>query len=477
MFENLTDRLEKSFRLIKGQGRITEVNISETMKDVRKALLDADVSYKIAKTFCDEVKQKAIGQDVLKAVRPEQMMIKIVHDELAALMGSEASDINVKGNPGIVLVAGLNGSGKTTFCGKLALNLKSKRGMKVLVAACDTFRPAAIEQLKTLCGQIQVECYSEDGVKDPIQIAQNAIRKAKAEGYSVVVIDTAGRLAVDQELMDEISALHKAVKPTETLFVVDAMTGQDAVETAKTFNDYLDFDGVVLTKMDGDTRGGAALSIKAVVGKPIKFVSSGEKMEALDIFYPKRVADRILGMGDVVTLVEKAQEQFDEEEARKLHKKIARDQFTLQDFYDQIQQIKKMGNIKDLASMIPGVGKALRDVDIDNDSFKQTEAIILSMTPYEKENPTFINGSRRKRIAAGSGTTIADVNRLLKQFEGTRKVMKNMTTTNPMAARLMKKKKRRCLSGRPRWADPRSLSGISNRPTPGAGTRASSPTT
>ena len=443
MFENLTDRLEKSFRLIKGQGRITEVNISETMKDVRKALLDADVSYKIAKTFCDEVKQKAIGQDVLKAVRPEQMMIKIVHDELAALMGSEASDINVKGNPGIVLVAGLNGSGKTTFCGKLALNLKSKRGMKVLVAACDTFRPAAIEQLKTLCGQIQVECYSEDGVKDPIRIAQNAIRKAKAEGYSVVVIDTAGRLAVDQELMDEISALHKAVKPTETLFVVDAMTGQDAVETAKTFNDYLDFDGVVLTKMDGDTRGGAALSIKAVVGKPIKFVSSGEKMEALDIFYPKRVADRILGMGDVVTLVEKAQEQFDEEEARKLHKKIARDQFTLQDFYDQIQQIKKMGNIKDLASMIPGVGKALRDVDIDNDSFKQTEAIILSMTPYEKENPTFINGSRRKRIAAGSGTTIADVNRLLKQFEGTRKVMKNMTTTNPMAARLMKKKKRR----------------------------------
>ncbi len=443
MFENLTDRLEKSFRLIKGQGRITEVNISETMKDVRKALLDADVSYKIAKTFCDEVKQKALGQDVLKAIRPEQMMIKIVHDELAELMGSEHSEINVKGNPGIVLVAGLNGSGKTTFCGKLALNLKSKRGMKVLVAACDTFRPAAIEQLKTLCAQIQVECYSEDGVKDPIAIAQNAIRKAKSEGYSVVVIDTAGRLAVDQELMDEISALHKAVNPTETLFVVDAMTGQDAVETAKTFNDYLDFDGVVLTKMDGDTRGGAALSIKAVVGKPIKFVSSGEKMEALDIFYPKRIADRILGMGDVVTLVEKAQEQFDEEEARKLHKKIARDQFTLQDFYDQIQQIKKMGNIKDLASMIPGVGKALRDVDIDNSSFKQTEAIILSMTPYEKENPTMINGSRRKRIAAGSGTTLAEVNRLLKQFETTRKTMKSMTAQNPMAARLMKKKKRR----------------------------------
>ena len=443
MFENLTDRLEKSFRLIKGQGRITEVNISETMKDVRKALLDADVSYKIAKNFCDQVKQKAIGQDVLKAVRPEQMMIKIVHDELVELMGSDAADIQVKGNPGIVLVAGLNGSGKTTFCGKLALNLKSKRGMKVLVAACDTFRPAAIEQLKTLCGQISVDCYSEDGVKDPISIAQNAIRKAKAEGYATVVIDTAGRLAVDQALMDEISALHQAVRPTETLFVVDAMTGQDAVETAKAFNDRLDFDGVVLTKMDGDTRGGAALSIKAVVGKPIKFVSSGEKMEALDIFYPKRIADRILGMGDVVTLVEKAQEQFDEEEARRLHKKIARDQFTLQDFYDQIQQIKKMGNIKELASMIPGVGKALRDVDIDNDSFKQTEAIILSMTAYEKENPTMINGSRRKRIAAGSGTTIADVNRLLKQFEGTRKVMKNMTTSNPMAARLMRKKKRK----------------------------------
>ena len=443
MFENLSERLENSFRLIKGQGRITEVNISETMKDVRKALLDADVSYKIAKSFCDQVKQKAIGQDVLKAVRPEQMMIKIVHDELAELMGSDASDINVKGNPGIVLVAGLNGSGKTTFCGKLALNLKSKRGMKVLVAACDTFRPAAIEQLKTLCGQIQVECYSEDGVKDPIAIAQNAIRKARSEGYSVVVVDTAGRLAVDQALMDEISALHQAVRPTETLFVVDAMTGQDAVETAKAFNDRLDFDGVVLTKMDGDTRGGAALSIKAVVGKPIKFVSSGEKMEALDIFYPKRIADRILGMGDVVTLVEKAQEQFDEEQARRLHKKIARDQFTLQDFYDQIQQIKKMGNIKDLASMIPGVGKALKDVDIDNDSFKQTEAIILSMTPYEKENPTMINGSRRKRIAAGSGTTLAEVNRLLKQFESTRKVMKNMTTQNPMAARLLKKKKRK----------------------------------
>ena len=433
MFENLSERLEQSFRLIKGQGRITEVNISETMKDVRKALLDADVSYKIAKSFCDEVKQKALGQNVLKAVRPEQMMIKIVHDELAALMGSEHSEINVKGSPGIVLVAGLNGSGKTTFCGKLALNLKSKRGMKVLVAACDTFRPAAIEQLKTLCGQIQVECYSEDGVKDPIRIAQNALQKARRDGFSVVVIDTAGRLAVDQALMDEISALHKAVKPTETLFVVDAMTGQDAVETAKAFNDRLDFDGVVLTKMDGDTRGGAALSIKAVVGKPIKFVSSGEKMEALDVFHPARIADRILGMGDVVSLVEKAQEQFDEKQARELKKKLAKDQFTLWDFYQQIQQVKKMGNIKDLAGMIPGMGKALKDVDIDNDkAFKATEAIILSMTQKEREHPEIINGSRRKRIADGSGTSLPEVNRLLKQFEGTRKVMKGAMTGNLM---------------------------------------------
>ncbi|MCQ2137705.1 MAG: signal recognition particle protein [Bacteroidales bacterium] len=442
MFENLMDRLESSFKLIKGQGKITEVNISETLKDVRKALLDADVSYKVAKGFCDQVKQKALGQDVLKAVRPEQMMVKIVHDELAALMGSDASEINIKGNPGIVLVAGLNGSGKTTFCGKLALNLKTKKGKKVLVAACDTFRPAAIEQLKTLCGQVSVECYSEDGVKDPIQIAQNAIALAKKQDYQVVIVDTAGRLAVDDELMDEISALHKAITPSETLFVVDAMTGQDAVETAKIFNERLDFDGVVLTKMDGDTRGGAALSIKAVVGKPIKFISQGEKMEALDIFYPARIADRILGMGDVVSLVEKAQEQYDEEEARKLHKKIAKDQFTLDDFYKQIQQIKKMGNIKDLASMIPGVGKALKDVDIDNDSFKGVEAIILSMTPYERENPDQINGSRRKRIAAGSGTSIADINRLLKQFEGTRKAMKTISAGR-MNNQILKKKKRR----------------------------------
>ena len=430
MFENLSERLERSFKILKGEGKITEVNISEAMKDIRRALLDADVSYKIAKTFCDDVKKKAIGQNVLTAVKPQQMIVKIVHDELAALMGSEASDINVKGNPAVVLVAGLNGSGKTTFSGKLALNIKSKRGMKVLLAACDYFRPAAIDQLKVLGEQIGVEVYSEEGVKNPIQIAQNAIKKAKTEGYSVVIVDTAGRLAVDQELMDEISALKNALQPTETLFVVDAMTGQDAVETAKTFNERLDFDGVVLTKMDGDTRGGAALSIKAVVGKPIKFVSSGEKMEALDVFHPTRIADRILGMGDVVSLVEKAQEQFDEAQARELKKKLAKDQFTLWDFYNQIQQIKKMGNIKDLASMIPGMGKALKDVDMDNDSFKSIEAIILSMTPKEREHPEIINGSRRKRIADGSGTSLPEVNKLLKQFEGTRKMMKTVMGAN-----------------------------------------------
>ncbi len=387
MFENLSERLERSFKILKGEGKITEINISEAMKDIRRALLDADVSYKIAKQFCDDVKKKAIGQNVLTAVKPQQMIVKIVHDELAALMGSESSDINVKGQPAVVLVAGLNGSGKTTFSGKLALNIKSKRGMKVMLAACDYFRPAAIDQLKVLGEQIGVPVYAEEGVKDPVQIARNAISKAKAEGYSVVIVDTAGRLAVDQELMDEISTLKNAVNPTETLFVVDAMTGQDAVETAKAFNDRLDFDGVVLTKMDGDTRGGAALSIKAIVGKPIKFVSMGEKMEALDVFHPSRIADRILGMGDVVSLVEKAQEQFDEQQARELKKKLAKDQFTLWDFYNQIQQIKKMGNIKDLASMIPGMGKALKDVDMDNDSFKGIEAIILSMTPYEREHP------------------------------------------------------------------------------------------
>ncbi|OJV17838.1 MAG: signal recognition particle protein [Bacteroidetes bacterium 41-46] len=426
MFENLIDRLESSFKLLKGEGRITEVNVAETLKDIRKALLDADVSYKIAKSFCDDVKQKAMGQDVLKAVRPGQMLTKIVHDELAALMGSEATDINVKGYPGIVLVAGLQGSGKTTFCGKLALNSKNKRGLKTLLVAGDVYRPAAIDQLKVLGEQVGVEVYSEEGVKNPVSIAKNAISKAKSEGFSLVIIDTAGRLAIDEEMMREIEAVKRAVNPTETLFVVDSMTGQDAVETAKTFNERLDFDGVVLTKLDGDTRGGAALSIRAVVNKPIKFVSSGEKMDALDVFHPRRIADRILGMGDVVSLVEKAQEQYDEEEARKLQKKLAKDQFTLEDFYTQIQQIKKMGNIKDLAAMIPGVGKALKDVDMDNNSFKSIEAIIQSMTKEEKNNPAILNGNRRKRIAMGSGTSIAEVNRLVKQFEDMRKVMKSM---------------------------------------------------
>ena len=433
MFENLSERLQRSFKILKGEGKITEINVAETMKDIRKALLDADVSYKVAKDFCNDVKDKAIGANVLTAVNPRQMMIKIMHDSLAEFMGGGATDINVKGNPGIVLVAGLNGSGKTTFSGKLALHLKSRKGMKVLLAACDTFRPAAIQQLQLLGEGIQVPVYTEEGEKDPIKIATAAVRKAKSEGYSVVIVDTAGRLAVDKELMDEISALHKALNPTETLFVVDAMTGQDAVETAKAFNEAIDFDGVVLTKMDGDTRGGAALSVKAVVGKSIKFVSTGEKMEALDVFHPERIADRILGMGDVVSLVEKAQEQFDEKQARELRKKLSHDKFTLQDFYDQIQQVKKMGNIKDLAGMIPGMGAALKDVDIDNDTaFKATEAIILSMTPYERENPDIINGSRRKRIADGSGTSLQEVNRLLKQFEGTRKAMKGVMTGNIM---------------------------------------------
>ena len=443
MFENLMDRLERSFKLIKGQGRITEVNISETLKDVRRALLDADVSYKVAKNFCDQVKQEALGQNVLKAVRPEQMMVKIVHDALAELMGSDAQEIQIKGSPAIVLVAGLQGSGKTTFSGKLALNCKSKRGKQPLLVAGDVYRPAAIEQLKVLGEQIGVPVYTEEGVQDPVRIAKNAVAQARKQGCNLVIVDTAGRLAVDERMMDEIAALKQALNPSETLFVVDAMTGQDAVETARAFNDRIDFDGVVLTKMDGDTRGGAALSIKAVVGKPIKFISAGEKMEALDVFHPARIADRILGMGDVVSLVEKAQEQFDEEEARRLHKKIARDEFNLTDFYQQIQQIKKMGNLKDLASMIPGVGKAIRDADIDNDSFKGVEAIIQSMTPYERENPAQINGSRRKRIAAGSGTSLAEVNRLLKQFEGTSKMMKKVSA-NPMARMMAghKKKKR-----------------------------------
>ena len=428
MFENLTERLERSFKILKGEGKITDINISETLKDIRRALLDADVSYKVAKEFCDRVKQKAIGQNVLTAVKPQQMMVKIVHDELAEFMGSEHQEINIKGNPAVVLIAGLNGSGKTTFSAKLALNIKSKRGMKVLLAACDAFRPAAIEQLKTLGAQVDVPVFSIEGESDPVKIATAAIAQAKRDGISVVIVDTAGRLAVDQELMDEISAMKEATNPTETLFVVDAMTGQDAVETAKAFNERLDFDGVVLTKMDGDTRGGAALSIKAVVGKPIKFVSTGEKMEALDIFYPARIADRILGMGDIVSFVEKAQEQFDEKEARELKKKLAKDQFTLNDFYKQLQQVKKMGNMKDLASMIPGVGKAIKDVDIPDDAFKTTEAIILSMTPYEKEHPECLNGSRRRRIAAGSGTSLPEVNKLLKQFEGSRKMMKMAAT-------------------------------------------------
>ena len=437
MFENLSEKIERSFKLLKGEGKITEINIAEALKDIRRALLDADVSYKIAKQFCDDVKKKALGQNVLTAVKPQQMIVKIVHDELAALMGSEYSDINIKGQPAVVLVAGLNGSGKTTFCGKLALNINSKRGTKVLLAACDTFRPAAIEQLNTLGAQVGVTVYTEEGVKDPISIAKNAIHKAKAEGYPVVIVDTAGRLAVDKELMDEISALHAAVKPSETLFVVDAMTGQDAVETAKAFNERLDFDGVVLTKMDGDTRGGAALSIRAVTGKPIKFISTGEKMEALDVFHPERIADRILGMGDVVSLVEKAQEAYDEKEARELKKKLAKDQFTLMDFYNQIQQVKKMGDIKELASMLPGVGKAIKDVDIDNEkAFKGIEAIIMSMTPAERERPEIINGSRRKRIADGSGTSLQEVNKLLKQFEGTRKAMKQFMGGNMKKKRL-----------------------------------------
>ena len=424
MFENLSDRLERSFKVLKGEGKITEINIAETVKEIRRALLDADVSYMVAKDFCDRVKKKAIGSNVLTAVKPQQMMVKIVHDELADFMGSEQVEINIKGSPAVVLVAGLNGSGKTTFSGKLALHLKNKKGRKVLLAACDTFRPAAIEQLKTLGGQVGVPVYSEEGEKDPVKVAKGAVAKARTEGYNVVVVDTAGRLVVDKELMDEISLLHSSLNPDETLFVVDAMTGQDAVESAKAFNQAIDYDGVVLTKMDGDTRGGAALSIKAVTGKPIKFVSTGEKMEALDIFYPARVADRILGMGDVVSLVEKAQEQFDEKQARELHKKIARNQFTFNDFYEQLKQVQTMGNVKDLAGMLPGMDKALKDVDIPDDAFKPTEAIIQSMTPYEKEHPECLNGSRRQRIAKGSGTSLADVNKLIKQFEQTRKMMK-----------------------------------------------------
>ena len=422
MFENLSERLERSFKILKGEGKITEINISETLKEVRRALLDADVSYKVAKEFCDNVKKKALGQNVLTAVKPQQMMVKIVHDELVEFMGSEESDINLKGSPAVVLVAGLNGSGKTTFSAKLGLWLK-KKGKKVLLAACDTFRPAAIEQLKTLAEGIGVPVFSLDGESDPVKVALAAI--AEGRSYDVVIVDTAGRLAVDQELMDEIRAMHKACNPSETLFVVDAMTGQDAVLSATAFNEAIDYDGIVLTKLDGDTRGGAALSVKAVSGKPVKFVSTGEKMEAIDVFHPSRIADRILGMGDVVSLVERAQEQFDEKQAREVKKKIAKGKFNFNDYYDQIQQVRKMGDIKELAGMIPGVGNAMKDVDIDNDkAFKSTEAIIKSMTPYEREHPESLNGSRRRRIAAGSGTSIADVNRLIKQFEGSQKMMK-----------------------------------------------------
>lgn len=435
MFENLSERLEKSFKILKGQGKITEINVAETLKEVRRSLLDADVNYKIAKEFTNTVKDKALGMNVLTAVKPGQMMVKIVHDELIKLMGSTSVDINLKGSPAIILMSGLQGSGKTTFSGKLANLLKTKRGKRPLLVACDVYRPAAIEQLKVLGDQIGVPVYSEEGNKNAVQIAQNAVNEAKATGKDVVIVDTAGRLAIDEQMMNEIAAIKAAINPSEILFVVDSMTGQDAVNTAKEFNDRLDFDGVVLTKLDGDTRGGAALSIRTVVNKPIKFVGTGEKLEALDVFHPDRMADRILGMGDIVSLVERAQEQFDAEEAKKLQKKIAKNQFNFNDFLSQIQQIKKMGNIKELASMIPGVGKALKNVDIDDDAFKGVEAIIYSMTPAERENPELINGSRRKRIAMGSGTTIQDVNRLLKQFDESKKMMRMLSKGGKMMGR------------------------------------------
>ncbi len=430
MFENLTDKLERSFKILKGEGRITEINVAETLKEIRRALIDADVNYKVAKTFTDEVKQKALGQHVLTAVKPGQMMTKIVRDSLAELMGGTATDIALNGTPAVVLIAGLQGSGKTTFSGKLASFVKSKKGRQVLLVAGDVYRPAAIDQLKVLGGQIGVEVYTEEGNRNPVQIAENAIKYARQKSYNVVIVDTAGRLAVDEAMMQEIAAIKAAVKPSETLFVVDAMTGQDAVNTAKEFNDRLDFDGVVLTKLDGDTRGGAAISIRSVVDKPLKFLSTGEKMDALQVFHPERMADRILGMGDVVSLVERAQEQFDEEEARRLKKKLVKNQFDFNDFLAKIQQVKKMGNLKDLASMLPGMGKMLKEVDIPDDAFKPTEAIISSMTPAEREHPEIINGKRRERIAKGSGRTMAEVNRLMKQFEDTRKMMKAVAGGN-----------------------------------------------
>jgi signal recognition particle subunit SRP54 len=436
MFENLSERLEKSFKLLKGQGRITEINVAETLKEVRRALLDADVNFKIAKDFTATVKEKALGQDVLASVKPSEMMVKIVHDELVELMGGQKADVNIKGNPSVILIAGLQGSGKTTFSGKIGYFLKTKKGRQPLLIAGDVYRPAAIEQLQIIGEQAGIPVFTEEGMLDPVAIAKNGIRYARQQGYDLVIVDTAGRLAVDEEMMQEIAAIKSAIDPEEILFVVDAMTGQDAVNTAKEFNDRLNFDGVVLTKLDGDTRGGAALSIRAVVSKPIKFVSTGEKLDALDIFYPERMADRILGMGDIVTLVEKAQEQFDSEEAIRLQRKLAKDQFNFNDFLKQIQQVKKMGNIKDLASMIPGVGKAVKDLDMDDNSFKSIEAIIHSMTPAERDNPVILNGSRRKRIATGSGTTVQAVNQLLKQFDETRKMMKMVATGKNLGRRM-----------------------------------------
>lgn len=427
MFENLSERLERSFKILKGEGQITEINVAETLKDVRRALLDADVNYKVAKSFTDTVKQKALGQNVLTSVKPGQLMVKIVHDELAALMGGKACELKLSGRPSVILMAGLNGAGKTTLSGKLALYLKSKKSRKPLLVACDVYRPAAVEQLRVLAEQIEVPIYMDLNEKGPVKIARDGVQEAKAKGYDTVIVDTAGRLAVDEELMNEIAAIKQAITPDDTLFVVDAMTGQDAVNTAKEFNDRLDYEGVVLTKLDGDTRGGAALSIRTVVDKPIMFVGMGEKMEALDVFHPERMADRILGMGDIVSLVERAQEQFDEKEALKLQRKIQKNQFDFNDFLAQIQQIKKMGNLKDLASMIPGVGKALKDVEIDDNAFKGIEAIILSMTPKERQHPEVLNQSRKNRIAKGSGTTIQEVNRLVKQFDQTRKMMKMVT--------------------------------------------------
>ena len=433
MFDNLSERLERSFKILKGQGSITEINVAETLKDVRRALLDADVNYKIAKQFTNDIKEKALGQNVLNAVSPGQLMVKITHTELTKLMGNEEAEFNMIGSPAVVLMAGLQGSGKTTHSGKLAHYAKSKKGKTPLLVACDVYRPAAIDQLHVIGEQIGVEVFSDRENKNPVDIAKKGVAHAKAKGYNLVIVDTAGRLAVDEQMMQEITDIKNGIDPNETLFVVDAMTGQDAVNTAKEFNDRLNFDGVILTKLDGDTRGGAALSIRKVVDKPIKFVGQGEKMDALDVFYPKRMADRILGMGDIVSLVEKAQENFDEEEARKLQKKIAKNQFNFNDFLKQIDQIKKMGNLKDLAGMIPGMGKALKNVDIDDDAFKNIEAIINSMTPYEKDNPTMIDGSRRKRIAAGAGTNVQEVNKLIKQFMETRKMMKLMSDKSNMA--------------------------------------------